>query len=152
MIKIKVEGIEQLIANMGQAGGMVEPLLRTALNRSAIDIKETAKSEAPVAFGKLKGSIKHDVKKYEAMVWASEKYAPFVEYGTKPHFPPIAPLERWAQLKLGNSALAWAVAKKIARVGTEAQPFFFPAVRSNVGNIQRYFEEFSNQIIKIMGR
>ncbi len=64
-------------------------------------------------------------------------YAVFVEFGTRPHHLPVKAinedLTRWCRLVLGLSekeanAAAWAIAKKIAREGTEAQPFLRPSI------------------------
>jgi len=57
------------------------------------------------------------------VVGTSINYAVPVELGTRPHFPPLAPLEDWAVAKLGvertqAKSVAWAIAKKIAKTGT----------------------------------
>jgi hypothetical protein len=72
-------------------------------------------------------------------------YAVPVELGTKPHFPPIEPLEDWVQAKLNvsperASAVAWLVARKIAARGTEGTFMFahgFAAVEGQVHDIYR---------------
>ncbi|NBC16712.1 MAG: hypothetical protein GVY18_05260 [Bacteroidetes bacterium] len=57
------------------------------------------------------------------------RYAIFVHEGTKPHWAPLDPLKRWVKKKLGISEpaqiedVARRVQFKIAREGTEAQPF-----------------------------
>jgi len=50
-----------------------------------------------------------------------------LEYGTKPHSVPIEPLKGWSKRVLGDADAAYWVQEKIARAGTEAQPFFRPA-------------------------
>ena len=63
-----------------------------------------------------------------------------VELGTKPHYPPVAPIADWAVSKLGVShqeaqGVAHAVARKIAAEGTEGAHMFsegFKAVRPRV--------------------
>lgn len=47
---------------------------------------------------------------------AADKYATYVEHGTPPHFPPISALQGWADR---HGIPVWAVARKIARDGTE---------------------------------
>ena len=49
-------------------------------------------------------------------------YGVFVDEGTKPHMPPVSSIQKWADDKGLN---AWAVAKKIEKFGTKAQPFLF---------------------------
>lgn len=63
-----------------------------------------------------------------------EDYWKYVEYNTKPHFPPLQPLEEWVKnkIKLGlllptpyngklptEKQLAFLVARKISKVGTK---------------------------------
>jgi HK97 gp10 family phage protein len=152
MIRVKVEGLNELIENMGTTKTMVKPLIAGTLNQVATRIKYDARNTAPIAFGKLKGGISHTVKKssLEGIVWSKEKYGVFVERGTRPHFPPIEPLKRWSALKLGNANLAWAVAKKISRVGTKAQPFMQPALDKNIHFMKRKFGELAQQLITVM--
>jgi hypothetical protein len=69
----------------------------------------------------------------EAVIRYSSPTALWVEFGTHPHRPPVEPLIGWARRKLGLSekeagSVAWAIASKIAKEGTEAKPFFRPAI------------------------
>lgn len=151
-IKVTVRGFKELRRNMGEAGKAVYPLAKSALNKSAIQIKGRAKNNAPVAFGDLQRSFKHDVKGLTATVWSGKEYALYVEKGTRPHFPPVAPLARWAGLKLGDSSLGFVIARSIAKKGTKAQPFFEPAVEDSVGDIEKNFEVFADQLVRIMAK
>ena len=79
---------------------------------------------------------------YEGTIAASKKmsisgvatniYANYVEFGTKPHWPPVAPLELWVTRKFGLSgpeaqAVAHSIAANIAHRGTWAKANFFLA-------------------------
>ena len=60
-----------------------------------------------------------------------EDYWKYIEYGTKPHMPPVSKILEWVKVKqilptpMANGKLpteqqlAWMIAKKIDRVGTE---------------------------------
>jgi len=52
-------------------------------------------------------------------------YGPYVEYGTKPHFPPPDALEGWARRHGFESP--WPICKAIAKRGLPAKPYLFPA-------------------------
>ena len=52
-------------------------------------------------------------------------YGPAVEYGTKPHFPPMDALEGWAKRHGFDSA--WPICKAISERGLPAKPFLLPA-------------------------
>ena len=84
-------------------------------------------------------------------VGTNVSHAPFIEFGTKPHFPPLGDenkgLMRWAIRHMGAAkgktpvfgkvkkadrvdkarSIAFAIAKKIAKYGTPPKPFLRPA-------------------------
>jgi len=76
------------------------------------------------------------------VVGTSIDYAVPVELGTKPHFPPLAPLEDWAVAKLGvergrAKGVAFVIARKIAKTGTAGAFMFkegFAAVEPYIQN------------------
>lgn len=87
----------------------------------------------PVNFGVLRQSTHRALLPNGAQVYNDAPHFPFMEYGTRPHFPPIAPLVVWATRKFGADeaeaeAIAWAVAKKIAREGIAPRFFFAKAM------------------------
>jgi len=55
-------------------------------------------------------------------------YADYVEYGTKPHWAPLEPIKEWSKNKLGDEDAAYAVRAKIAREGTDPQPYARDAI------------------------
>lgn len=68
----------------------------------------------------------------EAIVEANADYASYVEFPTKPHFPPVDALRDWAAKFLGDARLAFVVARAISRRGTYAHPFMGPALLENI--------------------
>jgi hypothetical protein len=69
---------------------------------------------------------------------SSVRHAPYVYFGTKPHWPPRAPLVRWAKKKFGLTdrdakRVGYLVARKISRKGTEAKPFMDHALAKVAG-------------------
>lgn len=82
----------------------------------------------------------------------ASKYAAAVEFGSKPHFPPIAPIERWAKIKLGQPGLGFLIARKISQKGTKAQPYLVPAFESNVGHTKKIIEEGLQALFEIMSK
>lgn len=64
-------------------------------------------------------------------------YSAHVEFGTTPHMPPIEPIKKYLMRKTGMNEkeatnAAWAVAKKIAKEGTEPKPFLRPALNAAI--------------------
>ena len=97
-------------------------------------------------------------------------YAQAVEFGSRPHWAPIKPLIEWVRIKriagiysartqkrLGGQiqqaredmATAKRIQWGIARHGTRAQPFFFPAVESKREDVMRLFEEAIDRVITL---
>jgi hypothetical protein len=58
--------------------------------------------------------------------WRADHAEP-VEFGSQPHWTSVENLKKWARRVLGDESAAYAVQKKIAEKGTEAQPFARPA-------------------------
>lgn len=75
-----------------------------------------------------------------AFVVANADYASFVEFGTRPHFPPIEALRDWCAKFLGDESLAFVVARAISRRGTLAHPFMGPALLQNMPVFKRAME------------
>ena len=132
MIKIQAEmpeGIKQVIKNMPH--NIVNSL--NSLATKGFDVIKTntprdtgnlLRSEQlqPAIIGNLCATIKTTLEEGKA-------YARYVELGTKPHWPPRAPIQGWVERRfhvLGTEAksLAFLVSRKIARKGTEGRFFF----------------------------
>jgi len=79
-----------------------------------------------------------------------------VEYGTRPHFPPIAPLQHWVERKLGLEgkearSVAFAIALKIAKEGTEGAEMVDEGFTENEARILEILRKIPDDIIKGMG-
>jgi hypothetical protein len=112
-------------------GAVVRGLRSAALRGVGFVTEEidASKPYPPVNFGQLRQSTKWAPLPKGAQVFNDAPHFPFMEYGTRPHFPPVAPLIVWATRKFGvdeaeAEAIAWAVAKKIAKEGIEPRGFF----------------------------
>lgn len=100
--------------------------------------------------GFLAGSLVIDKEqKLHKEVGFGALYAPFIEYGTNPHFPPLDVIYQWLWRKrndlnikvdknkttklngktynAGILKIAWAIAKKMSEKGTEPSPFLRPS-------------------------
>ncbi len=107
-------------------------LLSYALEIRALIIKKI--DEEKINFsGDLRKSITAEVNKevgaYVIKVGSNMEYAPFVHEGTKPHWTPKEPIQKWVRLKLGIKGkkelkkVTFLVQRKIAKVGTKKRPF-----------------------------
>lgn len=99
--------------------------------------KQNLESSGRIASGELISSISSKVivngNEY-AIELNLEDYWKYVEEGTRPHFPPVERILEWVKVKRilptpmpngklpTEQQLAWMIAKKIDRVGTEGTP------------------------------
>lgn len=99
----------------------------TAIRNSSLSVERGAKSLAPKMTGTLKRSITSEVTTISGVptgiVGSPLKYAPSVEFGSKPHTPPSGPILAYANKKGING---WALWQSIRKKGTKAHPFLVP--------------------------
>ena len=127
---------------MGEAGGKMETAALRGL-RSAAYRLEGLVTEAiaatqpypPEDTGELKRSVHTTPTRGGAVVSVDAPHAPFMEYGTRPHWPPLVPLAEWAYRKgLADSeeearAVAFLVARQISRRGIAPRHFMARAIQ-----------------------
>jgi phage gpG-like protein len=127
--------MDKALKRFGELQKRIGSAAEDFLNEEAVQLQGETKrrltGDGTVHMGRLRSSIK--VRKAEAesrglyaYVYTNVKYAPAVEFGSRPHFPPIAPLSDWSKKKLGTD-LGYVIARKISRTGTPAKPYMGPA-------------------------
>lgn len=112
--------------------------IQDLINQFVLTLKDTIASNGSNASGKLSQSIKGKVKqngKWLEVSISLEDYWKYIEYGTRPHFPPINAIKQWIKVKpilprpLSNGKLpttdqlAFLICRKISKVGTKPRPF-----------------------------
>lgn len=145
---IWVEGERELFMNMQRVMGENLAAARKGLQAAGLNIiadaKDNLRGNTSVVTGLLRASGK--VQKVQGdddaidVGFFSEKskgYAFFVEYGRRAgKMPPPDEMAQYLRKKFGLAADAarqagWAMARKIAKLGTRPHPFFAPAVKAN---------------------
>lgn len=128
--------------------------LQTGAMKIINSAKETIRRDRIIATGQLRASGRvQKVEGKEDLIDAgffsggsNEGYAMFVEEGRRAgKMPPPDILAGWAQKKLQLSpkeakARGWAIARMIAKHGTQAHPFFRPAVEEHQDEITKAIE------------
>src|SRR3990172_6971609 len=148
-IQIEDRRLQQRLEQLPQRlSGAVERGLRRAtdLLRAAVAEKTLSPlgESAPNAFGEYAGSVRGEVVDEVGrpvgrvfLTAPADRYGLFVEFGTRPHFPPPGALDGWVRRRLGISGdrevreVAFLIGRKIARQGTQGQFFFERALRDN---------------------
>ncbi len=94
---------------------------------------------------------------YRIRIGPTAKHAEYILFGTRPHWAPIAPLQRWAKWKLGDEKAAYAVQASIARHGTSVfierrglgdgrGGFPFPTRTLQRGDVQQWIARTARRI------
>ena len=118
--------------------------LTWSMERIVADAVKYIKQHDVIASGSLMSSITEIVRRLTDQLIGEAgtnlTYAKYVHGGTRPHWPPPGPIERWVALKarrgvmdVGRSikSVAFLIARAISRYGTKAQPFLEYALNLN---------------------
>lgn len=143
--------LKRLAAAYERAPEIVDEEVERFVAAATAHLQAEVQDRTPTTHGTLRASIIGDVRRLpgigvEGIVGTSLAYAPAVEDGTRPHMPPVEPLAAWARQKLGVTGreadrAAWAIARKIARVGTEGAHMFRDAFTANQPQIRDGLDE-----------
>ena len=182
-----IEGLEKLIELIEQSGDLREEIyfpIHDAMAQAGKlleeQIKQNLTDNDSIATGDLRGSVSSsevqvtkDAIFVEVGAGRGLPYAQAVEYGTKPHTPPLSitepgqPLYEWVRIKrlagvysvrtgkrLGSKAkqidenrqMAREIWAHIRKFGTKPHPYFEPAIEQTRERIMKLFEEAINKI------
>lgn len=129
-IRVRIQGGDELRRALGNEEFVRGPL-RNFLNRAAFVVEAEMKQAAPVDTGRLRTSITTNVEQLRATIGPTVHYAPYVEFGTRPHWPPPGALQPWASRHgfpagaKGDAIVRWIISRR----GTKAHPFLRPAAQ-----------------------
>lgn len=124
--------------------------IHTSLTRSAIKTQGFFVRNMPAgASGNLRRSVTFKfLNRLSVRVEPQAKYADYVEFGTRPHMPPVSAITPWARQKGLNP---WAVARGIAKHGTRPHPYEETTARESeqfaIGDMQKTLQETIDEVI-----
>lgn len=122
-----VEGLRELIAKLDRPEWAESPA-RKLLDTWRFYVEREAKGNSPVWRGHLRRSITSARTgtglNLDAEVGTNLDYAPYVHFGTDPHFPTLSEIGPWARSK---GIDPYVVALSISQRGTKPQPFLTDA-------------------------
>lgn len=157
--KIDLEGFAELDAAWRKAPDIVREEMTAAMWQAELLLEREVKDKTPVgvgAGGGLRGSIAAQQPEVSSdavlgVVGTAMAHAVPVEIGTRPHFPPVQPLEDWVIAKLGvpekeAHGVALLVARKIAARGTLAVGMFHRAFNEQRGRTEAIFTDARRRI------
>ena len=147
-ITIQVTGMDELIKKINDPSILGEPM-RGFFNDSVLSIQRDVQILSPIDEGRLRSSITAEVDPSPMPMYGKvgttlqPHYAPDVEYGTRPHWPPISAIQGWADR---HGIPAFLVARKIARFGTQGHFMFRTAAQNNLLKIEGFLRKAANEI------
>jgi len=127
----KIEGLDELLANLSGLNGNIKESCRKGLERGAKKIQRNAKYLAPVDTGQLRNSIKTKSETTQdgakAQVFTNVEYAPYVEFGTG---------QKGSESNIDRPE---GISYKADWKGQAAQPFMTPAYlhAKNTGEVEQ---------------
>lgn len=153
---IRIEGLDEVRAMFNNAPRVVDRIgrkwlrdwsifgvkevQRHTLNAGAVDTNEliqgihyTIDNTAQGLQSEIKPSAKAD------------KYAIYVEEGTKPHTPPVSALQGWADR---HGIPVWAVIRKIQREGTEPRHMWRDSFEILDRRVSGEINEFGDDLLR----
>ena len=127
VFEINPREFEQLRAKLA-SDEMSRGPAREFVSRSAQFLRGEIVKRTPVDTGRLRSSMAVALQDegLTAIVGSNVQYAPHVEFGTRPHWPPLAAMQPWASrhgFGTGKKG-AFLVARAISRKGTRARRMF----------------------------
>jgi hypothetical protein len=143
--KVTIQGLPELVSRFQQAPSIVAPILQRALSASgAILAKHTIKGVVPWRTGFLTQSFRAEMSGLVLRWFPTASYAPFVEFGTKPH--QIFPKDK--------KALYWPGAAHPVRMvnhpGTKPNDFMGRIVQESQEEINQQFGAALQQITQAL--
>lgn len=152
---LSISGLDALVRGMVEAPEATRRELLATMTQGTLLVEREAKERMPRHTGMTAASISSDAFVTPVgvigTVGSSQPTATFAELGTKPHRPPVQALVPWVRDVLGvepkrAKSVAFLVARKIARRGTQAKRPFGDAAAATEGLVLRMFEDAAGRV------
>ncbi len=146
---LSVEGEKELRQQIRKLSAKYKKKVAQETYASGIDIQRTAKENLRAMkkwdTGNAANSIivQRENQGMTAKVEATAPYSIYIEFGSRPHFPPPDALEGWAKRHGFDSA--WPICIAISKRGIPEAPFLGPAY-------EKEKEKYYQRLIRILDR
>lgn len=159
-LEISLGDLTAIERGLREAPAYSQQVLEATMHQATLLVQREWQENMPRVSGLTARSITSDVASTPAgvlgIVGSSQPSALFIELGTAPHMPPIAAMEPWVKAVLGIrepkevKRVAFLVARKIAREGTEPQRLMERAALSTRSQVIAMFEAAAGQILQFI--
>jgi len=164
-VTVHMTALPRALARSGYPAAKVLQARRAAVGEgSAFLMRQLGKNTPVGATGLARQNVSMDVGLVEPeghvrYAYPAALYMPFVERGTRPHWPPLDPLALWAARKFGYAVgspqarrAGYLIARKISRVGTKGQHVVRDTANANRSQAQRLMRGAAMGVLRQMGR
>ncbi|MBI4119244.1 MAG: HK97 gp10 family phage protein [Parcubacteria group bacterium] len=163
--EVKIENLPELRRAFRDYPKIAEPILQKAIIATQFIFQKHTLKDNPVPWrtGNLLQSFRFKFGRLQARWFPTAKYAPFVEFGTRPHaiFPRRALALAWEQggsrgyktassgrryyrSKAGNMVFA----AHVNHPGTKARPFMGKIVKNSQNDVTKLFKQAGDMITR----
>lgn len=136
---------------------------REKVTEAALLLERAIKLLTPEGAGPihLRDTIFHKIEQrgvsVRGLISTPASYGESVEMGTRPHFPPVAPIRFWVEKKLrlaGAEAksVAFLIARAISKRGTKGAKMFQQGVEKNEAAVMAILNRIPEEIIRRIAR
>lgn len=151
-IRIEVEGLAEMQKHVNAGIKSAEKTYRSAMTKATSTVRTKARKNLykghGLKTGTLRRSIFTKVEPLKGIIGVSEKYGPYVEFGTKPH----TILPRGKALRFKTKEGKWVFAKSVRHPGNREIPFMRPAAKDSVSDITQIFKEAIQIVTRRMAK
>ena len=160
-LSMSLGSMDAIMRGLLDAPEFTQKVLKVTMTEAVKLVQAEVLDSIPLVTGISAKSITSDIISSPAgvlgVVASSQASVVALELGTRPHMPPVAALEPWVKAVLGISepkeikSVAFLVARKIARVGTEPKKPFAKAAASTQAQVLAMFEQAAQQVVDHLG-
>ncbi|MCE5212992.1 MAG: hypothetical protein LLG40_15730 [Deltaproteobacteria bacterium] len=152
---VKLDGLKELTKKYPEASKKARV---SRITEALLLLERAVKGKTPVGAGPIHlrdtifQKVSYGVQAVVGNLGTPAIYGESVEYGTQPHFPPVAPIQHWVEKKLGITgkeagSVAYLIARAISRRGTKGQAMFGKGFAENEQAVLRILEMIPGDVV-----
>ena len=147
-IKVKIDGLDDLLAAAKRAPKVAVGEISKAVQKSVGTVHSAALREAPVNRQQGGGTLRQMINqrftsKLSGEIESRANYSVYVHEGTRPHEIRIR-----NKRVLANKRTGQIFGKRVMHPGTKANPFMERALKKSQGKVNGYFKKATENILK----
>lgn len=150
---IKINGLNDLIRDANRVGGNMPTKMKQAMIVATTSVQNDARKKRPGSFKNQTGDLRRSISRrvegaHRGVVFTDLKYAPHVEFGTRPHV--IRPRnKKFLAFKVGAKTV---FAKKVNHPGTKAYNYMRDSFEENKPKITKIYDQLALKVVRELAK